>query len=164
MSWKKMLTVLGVLSILGIAVAPLASAADNLVVIATDAAWKNAEKWVGFLQSKQVPLKHVTPKDFATAKNEKFLVLMGGMDEADGIKAIATEALTPDEVKWVSEGGHGKMFEKADTWAAGQKVILFVGSDWPAAETARVDSRPDWSEAFGEWFDLDMGAGVFHAY
>ena len=162
MQWKKIVIAASVLGLLMAALVPQAMA-QELVVVASQATYDASQKWVGFLQTKQVPMKHVTPQKFAADKEAEYVLVVGGLDDPD-IKALAQEALTAGQLEWVMQEGNGNMYERENVWGSGQVVMLIVGSDWPAAELARKDTREGWSEAFEGWFDVDMGKGLFGAY
>ena len=89
--------VLGMVAVLGLALAPVASAADELVVVATPASYAKAADWPKFLGSKKIPLKNVAPSDLAAFKDAQHVVLLGALDEAGGIKPLVEKALIKAE-------------------------------------------------------------------
>ena len=161
--------VVAVISILCMALAHTAMAED-LIVVATEATFKDAQGWVDFLKMKEIPLKHITPQEFSKYRKEKYIVLMGGMDEPDGIRDIAKELLTKEEFQWVTQEGNGKMYKKfilpkkniqaSKLWEAAQNFIIFAGANRKAAEKARKDSQDDWWEEICVWFDIDESPAV----
>jgi hypothetical protein len=137
----------------------------ELIIVATKATFEAAQKWVDFLTFNEVPFKHVTPRDFGKYQKNPFVVLMGGMDEPDGIKALATEILSADELKSVTQKGSGEMIFKFKAWDPMQTVIVFAGSDRAAAEAARIREKRDLFNLFITWFDLDADIeDQFHVY
>jgi len=141
-----------------------AVSAEELIVVASKATYSASQKWVDFLTSYEVPLKHVTPRDFDRYKKSQFVVLMGGIDEPDGIKALAKEALSEDELKYIARKGNGEMYFKFKLWDPMQTVIVFAGSDRATAEAARIKNKKVWWNTFISWFDLDAEADAFHVY
>ena len=152
-------TVAAVIAILCMALAHTAMAED-LIVVATKATYQASQKWVDFLISNEVPVKHVTPQEFAKYKKEKYVVLMGGMDEPNGIKDIAKEVLTEEEFQWVTQEGNGDMYFKFKVWDPMQSIIVFAGANRTAAETARKDNKDVWWDLIVNWFDLDIDTGI----
>ncbi|MFC1892265.1 hypothetical protein ACFLZT_07735, partial [Thermodesulfobacteriota bacterium] len=130
----------------------------------SEATFEASQKWVDFLTLNEVPLKHVTPQEFDKVKKNKYVVVMGGLDEAEGIKELAKELLDDGEFKHISQKGNGDIFFKFQVYDPMQTVVMFVGSDMAAADKARQDSREDWWNSFILWFDLDADMEGFHVY
>lgn len=137
---------------------------SKLIVVANKATYQEAQEWVDFLVSKEVPVQHVTPSDFAKYKKQKYIVIMAGMDEAEGIADIVKEVLSADEFKWLSEEGNRRMYIKADVWAERQSILLFGGSSRSAAESARKASKEDWYNYICDWFDIEQDATALYGY
>lgn len=150
---KRLLLVIGVAAMLSMVMVPAASAAD-MIVVATKATFTKAKPWVDFLKSKEVPVKNVLPSEFAKYQGEPYVVLMGGMDEAGGIKGLAKKALTPEEFAWITTAGHKKMYIKFNVWTGGQEVMIFAAADGPGAQAVRKESRDEWWETVSEWFEI----------
>ena len=139
------------------------AAAYDLVVVATKDTQQAVKNWLGFLESKEVPVKLVTPDTFSKVKNELYIIVMGSVNEPGGIAEIAKDALTAKEYQEVTKGNQGKMYIKPQAWNVGQKVILFVGPDQKAVDEARKSSRDEWFEMLQDWFDIEESEGL-HAY
>ncbi len=137
------------------------AAARDLIVVASKATQEASQDWFGFLESKEIPVKKVTPDSFNDVKNELYIIVLGSLDESNEIKEIAKDALTDDEFKSLS--GAAKMFYKPQAWNVGQKVILILGPDKDAVKETRVDSQEKWYEMLQEWFDIEDSQG-FHLY
>ncbi len=159
----KTLTAGMVLCLLCLSVATTAMA-EELIVVASEATFEASQKWVDFLTLNEVPLKHVSPQEFDKVKKNKYVVVMGGLDEADGIKGLAKELLDDGEFKHINQKGNGDIFFKFQVYDPMQTIILFVGADMAAADKARQDSREDWWNSFILWFDLDADMEGFHVY
>ncbi|MBW1999102.1 MAG: hypothetical protein JRJ29_14205 [Deltaproteobacteria bacterium] len=141
------------------------ASAKELIVVASKATYEASQKWVDFLTLHEVPLKHITPQEFNKYKKSPFIVLMGGIDEPDGIMALAKEVLSEDEFRYIAQKGNGEMYLKFKVWDPMQTVIVFAGSDGAAAEAARKKNRKVWWDTFISWFDLDAEMGdQFHEY
>jgi hypothetical protein len=163
MTFKKATMFLATCAILTLVLAPVAAQAQELTVVATQSTLKASQRWVDFLASQRVPIKHVEPAAFKSHKNAEYIVLMGGMDEA-GIKELVTEAVGAEEAGALGKKGAGKMFLRSNVWGSGQNILVFAGSDAGAAEKARKDTKDDWWEMIAEWFDLEIGGPALHGY
>ncbi len=135
--------------------------ARDLIVVATKSTQKVSMDWLGFLESKEIPVRLVTPDSFTDVREELYIIVMGSIDESNGITEIAKDALTADEFNSLSN--EGKMFYKPQAWNVGQKVILFLGPNQEAVIKARKSAKEEWYEKLQEWFDIDDSDG-FHVY
>lgn len=139
------------------------ASARDLIVVATKATQDASKDWFSFLESKEIPVKLVTPDAFADYKGELYIIVLGSFDESKDITEIAKEALTADEFKSVSNSNEGKMFYKPQAWNVGQKVILFLGPNRKAVIESRISTREKWYEMLKDWFDIQDAEG-FHVY
>ncbi len=155
---KYFLTAMFLLITLGFA--QYAAAAD-LIVVASKETQKASIDWLGFLESKEIPVKVVTPDSFSDVKEELYIFVLGSPGESKEIEEIAKDALTGDELKTI--GSEGKMFYKPQAWNVGQKVILILGPNRDAVIETRVSTQEKWYEMLKEWFDIEDSEG-FHVY
>lgn len=139
------------------------ASARDLIVVAAKSTQDASKDWLGFLESKEIPVKLVTPDAFSDYKEELYIVVIGSLDESKEIAEIAKEALSADEYASVSQSNEGKMFYKPQAWNVGQKVILFLGPDQEAVIKARKSTSDDWFEMLKDWFDIQDTQG-FHVY
>ena len=137
------------------------AAARDLIVVASKNTQESSKDWLGFLESREVPVKLVTPENFSEVKGELFIVVLGIPDESKAMEEIVGEALTPDELKSIKT--KGKMFYKPQAWNVGQKVILILGPNQDEVRNARIDSQEEWYDMLKEWFDIEDLEG-FHVY
>ncbi|MBW1916244.1 MAG: hypothetical protein JRI86_15140 [Deltaproteobacteria bacterium] len=146
--------------------------AEDLTIVATDEAYQEAQGWVDFLRAKEIPLTHVTPQEFAKGSEAKYIVLMGGMDEPEGIRDIAQKVLSKEELQSIFQDGNGKAFKKyimpknakgPQMWGATVNHIIFTGTDLAAAVKARKNSKDMWWEELSVWFDIDESPAM-HPY
>jgi hypothetical protein len=137
------------------------AAAKELIVIASKETQKSAQDWLGFLESKEIPVKLVAPDAFSDIKNELYIMILGSLDESNEIREIAKDALTADEFNSLST--EGKMFYKPQAWNVGQKVFLFLGPNLESSIDARINSQEEWYAKLQEWFEIEDTAG-FHLY
>jgi hypothetical protein len=154
--WKIMVSTV----FLAILLAYNTTAAD-LIVVATKATQDASKDWLGFLETKEIPVKVVTPDSFSGVKEELYIIILGSLDESNGITDIVKEALTADEFKSVSS--EGKMFYKPQAWNVGQKVIIFTGPNQESVTNIRKAEKEKWYEMLKEWFDIEDTEG-FHVY
>lgn len=148
----RLFIVLGMVAVLGLA--PMAAAAD-LVVVATPATFAKNADWAKFLDSKNIPVKNVAPSNLAGFKDAPYVVLMGGMDEAGGIKPLAEKALSKSEFERMNMAGSSAMYVKSDVWGKGQEVIFFTGASDKGVETARKGNRAEWMDLIFNWFGIE---------
>ena len=137
------------------------AAARDLIVVATKATQESSKDWLGFLESKEIPVKLVTPDSFSDVKEELYIFVLGSLDKSKEIAEIAKDALTADEFNQVQN--EAKMFYKPQAWNVGQKVILILGPNQESVIKTRKDSRDEWYEMLMEWFDIEDSEG-FHVY
>lgn len=146
--------------------------AEELVIVATNDTFQEAQGWVDFLEAKEIAVKHITPKEYSGGHEAKYFVIMGGMDEEDGIQVIVKDLLASEEFQWVSRKDNGKMYTKyilpentgsSNSWGEGQNFIIFAGSSRIMAAEARENSRQNWWEELSIWFDIDESPTI-HAY
>jgi hypothetical protein len=139
------------------------AAAGDLIVVASKTTQEASKDWIDFLQSKEIPMKVITPDSFSSYREELYIVVLGNVNESKEIAEIAKHALTAEEFEAVAQNSEGKMFFKPQAWNVGQKVILFLGSNQEAVAKARKSTRDEWYEMFKEWFDIE-DAESFHIY
>jgi hypothetical protein len=84
------------------------------------------------------------------------VVLMGGLDEAGGIKPLAEKALSKSEFERMNMPGSSAMYVKSDVWSKGQEAIIFVGASGTGAETARKGNRAEWIDIIFNWFGVEV--------
>ena len=157
MKARKMFMVLGMVAVLGLALAPVAAAVD-LIAVATPASFAKAADWAKFLASKNIPVKNVAPSDLAAFKDAPYVVLLGAMDEAGGIKPLAEKALSKSEFERMNQAGSSAMYVKSDVWGKGQEVIVFAGASGTGVDTARKGNRAEWMDIIFGWFGIDNEA------
>jgi hypothetical protein len=158
MKARKMFIIFGMIAVLGLALAPIVSAAE-LVVVATPESYAKAADWQKFLTSKQIPLKNVAPSNLAAFKDAQYVVLLGPLDEAGGIKPLVEKALIKAEFDQMMQPGSSAMFVKSNVWGQGQEVIIFTGSGDKGVETARKANRAEWMDVIFNWFGLEAEVG-----
>ena len=139
------------------------ASARDLIVVATKATQDASKDWLAFLESKEIPVKLVTPDAFSNYKEELYIFVLGSLDESKEVADIAKEALTADELKSVSNSNEGKMFYKPQAWNVGQKVILILGPNRKTVVDARISTREKWYDMLKDWFDIQDTEG-FHVY
>ena len=164
MLFKRLAIAIVLLSVICITTTKTA-AANDLIIVSTKATYEASQEWVDFLTLSEVPVQHVTPQEFGKYKKEPYIVLMGGLDEPDGIKTLAAEILAKDELEYISQKGNGEIYFKFQVFDPMQTIIVFAGSDRSAAAAARKKSKDDWLNTFISWFNLDIEMeGGLHVY
>jgi hypothetical protein len=155
MKARKIFMILGMVAVLCLALAPIASAAE-LVVVATPESYAKAADWQKFLASKEISLKNVPPSDLTAFKNAQYVVLLGPLDEANGIKPLVEKALIKAEFDQMNQPGSSAMFVKSNVWSQGQEVIIYTGSGDKGVETARKANRAEWIDVIFGWFGIEV--------
>lgn len=157
MRWRGVSVLAALLIVVGAIISPVAygQGGASLNVVANQANFGAASPWVKFLEEKGVQVKYVAPKDFAKAKAEKFVVVMGGPKDADEIGKVVAQALSPEEAKQIE--GAGATIVKSDVWGKDQNVIFFAGMNAQAVEEARKNNRETWWPKIAGWFDIEEG-------
>jgi hypothetical protein len=158
MKARKMFILLGMVAVLCLALAPIASAAE-LTIVATPATFAKNADWAKFLGSKNIPVKNVAPSDLAGFKDAQYVVLLGAMDEAGGIKSLCEKALIKAEFDQMNKPGSSAMFVKSDVWKKGQEVIILTGAADKGVETARKGNRGEWMDLIFGWFGVESEVG-----
>jgi hypothetical protein len=137
--------------------------ANDLIIVVSQSTQQGSQKWFDFLNVNDVPIKIIAPDEFEIHKLEKYIVIMGSMDEGEDVKNLLKQALTSEEMNLVSQKGNGNMYSKPDKWSEGQNVIVFAGSSQRITEAVRKANREEWFEKFTDWFDIET-AGGFKEY
>ena len=139
------------------------AAGQELLVVANKPTFQAAQKWVDFLTTKGITVKHVEPSQFGANKGAPYMVVMGGVAEP-GMGDLIKEAVGAQEFASLGKAGAGKMYTRSNVWGQGQNVLVFAGSDPEAAAKARADARDEWMGMLADWFGLELGGPTMHGY
>jgi hypothetical protein len=146
-----------------IAAVPLAYTQEPMTLIAGQASLVKTQMWIDFLKKNEITVDHYVPSELAKVKENKFIAIIGGLDEP-GVKDIIVEVCGAEEAATLSAKGVKKMYLKENVWKPGQKVLVFAGADADAAATIRTESRDKWMKYLKEWFDIGDIPGGLRAY
>jgi hypothetical protein len=98
-----------------------------------------------FMGEEGLEVIHSTADDFDYYKDQKFIIILGGPDAAEGIGKIVrdTKMLSITEVDYVREKGNRKKFMAANPWGQlkDQTVWIIAGSDRTRTLQAILDYR-----------------------
>ncbi len=144
-----------------------ASAADKdrtLIMVAGKVNYDAAGQTVAFLEKNGITVKHVLGPEFAKYKTARHMVIIGSPGEGEGIGEILKQALTAQEIAWLSEEGNNRMHQKSDVWGKGQRIIIFAGYNARGAELARRDNRDEWWMGIAGWFDIELDQKTIYGY
>lgn len=158
MKTRNWFMLLGMVAVLGLALAPIAAAAD-LTIVATKATMAKNADWAKFLDGKNIPVKNVEPANLAGFKDAQYVVVLGALDEADGVKPLVEKALIKAEFDQMNKAGSSAMFVKSDVWGKGQEVIILTGASDKGVETARKGNRAEWMDMIFGWFGIESEVG-----
>lgn len=139
------------------------ASANDLIIVVSQSTQQGSQKWFDFLKANDVATKIIPPHEFEKHKLEKYIVIMGSMDEEEDVKILLKKALNSEEINWISQKGNGNMYYKSNKWSEGQNVIIFAGSSQRITEAVRKANREEWFEKFTVWFDIET-AGGFKEY
>ncbi len=139
------------------------ASANDLIIVVSPSTQQGSQKWFDFLKANDVPITIIAPHEFENIKLEKYIVIMGSMDEQEDVKILLKKALNSEEINWISQKGNGNMYSKSNKWSEGQNVIVFAGSSQRITEAVRKANRDEWFEKFTDWFDIET-AGGFKEY
>lgn len=159
----EMLIVIGLVVCLVFAY-PVGAQQKRLLIVANDANYALAQPWIGLLEGESVPFLRIKAPEFEKYKNERYIAILGGPNETEGIGDIVKKALTKEEVDFVSQPGNNKMYLKNDVWQSGQRVLVFAGGTKEAAARARTSNREKWIGYLNEWFDTQISAESMVGY
>jgi len=145
----------------------------RLIVVANEEAYKLAQGVINFIKGRGVSVLHVTASEFNEYKTnkekpnyrkEKYILILGGLNEPNGIGDVIKEVLTQEEVEWASKVGNKKMYLKTDKWSKGQYILVFAGYDRKAAYKALVNNKDDWWGYMRGWFDIEPTDEELYGY
>ncbi len=142
---------------------PLA-AAGQLTVVADEATYKESADWVDRLRENGVVVKHARASEPAGYKGERYIFVIGGINEPEGLGELIRQLLKPDDVKWLGEQGNRKMYIRPEAWSPGQTVCVFAGSDRKAALSAVKENQKAWWTQVTSWFDLQVDSTAVRGY
>jgi hypothetical protein len=134
--------------------------AADLLIVSTKETQQAAQKWLSYLKTQDIYFTAVEPSDFEENKTAEYIIVYGSMDEGDAVKKIIKDALSTQELNWISKEGNGNLFFKSDVWGSGQQVMVITGSNRKVAEETRISYRDDWFDTLVEWFDLEVSEGL----
>ena len=163
-SMKGFAVVIAVGAVLSLSGFVFAQGGPSLIIVANDESYKLAENWIEFLRNESVPYRQTKPADFEKNKKEKFIAILGGPNEPGGVGEIVKQVLTKEEQEFVSKPGSSRMYLKENTFAPGQKILVFAGADREAAGKARVSNRSKWIDYLNAWFNIDISSAGLTAY
>jgi len=142
---------------------PLA-AAGQLTVVANETTYKESADWVDRLKENGVVVNRARATEVAGYKSEKYVFVIGGVSEPEGIGELIRQLLKPDDVKWLEEQGNRKMYIRPEAWSPGQTVCIFAGSDRKAALSAVKENQKTWWTQVTSWFDLQVDPTAVRGY
>ena len=136
---------------------------ETLFLVAAKESRVQAQKWIDFLQTYDLPVEHYVLSEFDLVKDHDFITIVGGLDET-GFRDLLKDVIGDDETASLEAEGGKRMFVKEDIWKSGQTVLFFVGKDSSEAAAIRSETRETWMELLQEWFDLEEIPGGLRAY
>ena len=99
-----------------------------MIVVASAFNQNKSQRWIDFLAMSEVQVDFVAPDDFESIKTQKYITIIGGVDE-EAIRKLVSEIVGADEAKALSQKGAKKMYLKEGYGSKDQKLLIFTGSD-----------------------------------
>lgn len=135
----------------------------KLIVVGTQISLDMAKDFLTTLYKESVPVTIVTSQ-FEKVKKEKYIIVLGGVNEPGGVGGFVKQVLTNQEQDASSQPGAEKMYIKSDVFTKGQFIIVFTGPDSEASADAQKHNRNKWLPYVAKWFDIDLSPQVLYGY
>jgi hypothetical protein len=114
--------------ILPYGVEPEVPGGEPIIVFASDFDYFLAFDLVDFLKEHNYAPIRVAAEEFENYKNEKRIVVLGGLYPSQGVDSIVQELLTSEELAELDKEGY-LYTVKTDVFTEGQKIIIFSGKN-----------------------------------
>ncbi len=142
-----------------------ASKEKGKLIIVTNAANYELDKDViNFIATRGVPIERVSPADFEKYKTEKYILVLGGPNDGDGLGGIVKELLSADEVNYVNQMGNRKLCLKTNKWSGDQYVLVIAGYDADATFRELVNGKDKWWGYISSWFNIELSHDEVYGY
>ena len=137
---------------------------EDVLIVATAETFAEATVLTDFLQKKSVTYKHVEAGLFSRYEASPTVILLSGMDEAEGADLIAAAMQDADEIDWLKDSGNSAIYVRQDVWAESQKVMLVAGDTKWAAADALTYYRNQWLADLATWLEIRLTREEVYSY
>jgi len=136
----------------------------KLIVVTNEANYEKDKDVINFIATRGVTIERIAPSDFEKYKAEKYILVLGGPNEGDGLGDIAKQLLSPDEVNFVSQMGNKGLYLKMDKYSSAQQIIVIAGCDADATFRQFVNSKDKWWGYISSWFNIELSHDEVYGY
>ena len=138
---------------------------ENLLIVATSESFSLAGELTDFLANKSVSYRHVEPEEFDPFHEALHIAIIAGIDERESVRALAAKALGDEqELAWLAEPGNNAIYNREDTFADGQKIMLIAGSSPAAAVDGLAYYRNQWLARLATWLEIQLTREEIYSY
>jgi len=136
----------------------------KLIVVTNEANYEKDKDVINFIATRGVNIERVRPADFEKYKAEKYILVLGGPGEGEGLGDIVKQLLSADEVNFVSQMGNKELYLKTDKYSSGQQIIVIAGCDADATFRQFVNSKDKWWGYISSWFNIELSHDEVYGY
>jgi desulfoferrodoxin (superoxide reductase-like protein) len=109
------------------------------ILVANSIDHTRARSLITFLEDNEFEVIHVTAAEFNQHKNEKLIIILGGVDTSEGVGNVVESVLNEREQELTRLST--RYFLKTDVWAPGQRVFVFSGIDREGTKEAHEEYK-----------------------
>jgi hypothetical protein len=113
----------------------------KVVVLANSIDYSLAQDFIDFLKNRGLEVHHSTAEEFPQYKNERFIIILGGHRAYEGVGAIVSQVLLPEEKGYLGLQGNRKLFVKTNIWRKGQVVLVLAGHNRALTKQAHRENK-----------------------
>ena len=139
-------------------------AKGKLIVVTNETNYEKDKDVINFIATRGVAVERIAPADFEKYKTEKYILVLGGPGEGEGLGDIVKQLLSPDEVNFVSQMGNKELYLKTDKYSSGQQIIVIAGCDADATFRQFVNSKDKWWGYISSWFNIELSHDEVYGY
>jgi len=143
---------------------PAAKEKDKLIVITNEANYERSKDVVNFIATRGITIERIAPADFEKYKTEKYILILGGPNDDEGLGDVVKQVLTADEVSFVSQTGNKNLYLKLNKWSEKQNMLVIAGYDPDATFREFVNSKDKWWGYISSWFNIELSHDEVYGY
>ncbi len=136
----------------------------KLIIVTNIVNYELDKDVINFIATRGVPIERVSPADFEKYKTEKYILVLGGPGESEGLGDIVRQLLSADEVNFVNQMGNKELYLKTDKFSPGQQIIVIAGCDADATFRQFVNSKDKWWGYVSSWFNIELSHDEVYGY
>jgi cellobiose-specific phosphotransferase system component IIB len=136
----------------------------KLIVVTNEVNYELDKDVISFISTRGVPIERISPADFGKYKTEKYILVLGGPNDGDGLGAIVKEVLSADEVNYVNQMGNRKLYLKTNKWSDDQYILVIAGYDADATFRELVNGKDKWWGYISSWFNIELSHDEVYGY